>query len=114
MIEINNILIPTPSSLKFGIMDISNSERNSKGEMLIDRIATKRKLTLNWNYLEPYDLSNLLALVNNIFFFVKYPDPMTGDFETKTYYCGDRSIGMFSYIDGKPRWNDISFDLIEK
>jgi hypothetical protein len=114
MIEINNIKIPSPSSFKVGIMDISSAERNSQGDMLIDRIATKRKLDLGWKYLEPKDLSSLLQLINNVYFFVKYPDPMTGDIETKTFYVGDRNVGMYSFVKGKPVWDDISFNFIEK
>lgn len=114
MIEINNLKIPSPSSLKVGIMDISNAERNAQGEMLIDRIATKRKLDLSWKYLSPTELSDLLQLVSNVYFFVKYPDPMTGGIETKTFYVGDRNIGMYTYKNGSPVWDDISFNFIEK
>lgn len=114
MLEINNIPIPTPSSFQVGIMDLSKAERNAKGDMLIDRVATKRKIELKWNYVEGGQLSKLLQLVNKVYFFVKYPDPMTGKFETKTFYVGDRNSGMYSYRDGKPVWNDISFNFIEK
>jgi hypothetical protein len=113
MIEINNVKIPTPSSFKVGINDISNAERNAKGEMLIDVIATKRKLELSWSHLKPIELSQLLQLVKNTFF-VKYPDPETGTEITKTFYCGDKSTGLYSYVKGKPVWTDISFNLIEK
>jgi hypothetical protein len=114
MIEINNNIIPTPSSFKVGIMDISNAERNAKGEMLIDRIATKRKLEVSWAYLKSTELAGLLQLINNVYFFVKYPDPMTGNVEIKTFYVGDRNVGMYSYKSGMPTWNDISFNFIEK
>jgi hypothetical protein len=114
MIEINNIKIPSPSSFKVGIMDISNAERNAKGEMLIDRIATKRKLDLGWSVLKADELSRILQLVNNVNFFVKYPDPMTGSIETKIFYVGDRNAPMYKFNNGNPLWNDISFNFIEK
>lgn len=114
MLEINNIRIPTPSEVKVGIMDLSNAERNAQGDMLIDRIATKRKLDLKWNHLKPNELSNLLQIINNVYFFVRYPDPMTGNYETKTFYVGDRNIGVYSYVGGNPKWNDISFNFIER
>ncbi len=114
MIEINNTSIPTPSSFKVGINDISNAERNAKGTMLMDRVATKRKLDLSWKTIEANDLSRLLNLISSTFFFVKYPDPVTGTLTTKTFYVGDRSIDMFSYTNGKPVWENVSFNFIEK
>jgi hypothetical protein len=114
MIEINNNKIPTPSSFKVGIEDISNAERNAAGKMLIDRIATKRKLELGWKTLKPDELSFVLQLVNNTTFFVKYPDPMTGGLVTKIFYSGPRSVPIYSYGNGNPVWTDISFNLIEE
>lgn len=114
MLEINNIPIPTPSTFKVGIMDISTAERNAQGDMLIDRIATKRKIEMDWKFLDSNQLADLLKLIDSVYFFVKYPDPLTGNLEIKTFYCGDRSVGMYSYVNGKPVWNDISFNFIEK
>lgn len=114
MLEINNSPIPTPDGFKVGIMDISDAERNAKGDMLIDRIATKRKLELSWKFLDSNELSKLLQLVNNVFFFVKYPDPMTGNLETKTFYVGDRTVPMCMFKEGKVLWTDIGFNFIEK
>jgi hypothetical protein len=114
MLEINNVLIPSPSTMKVGIMDISNAERNSKGNMLIDRVATKRKIDLSWRDLDGDKLAELLQLVDSVYFFVKYLDPMTNRQETRTFYVGDRNIGMFSYNNGNPIYDDISFNFIEK
>lgn len=114
MLEINNIRILTPSEFKVGVMDISNAERTAAGEMLIDRVATKRKIDLKWKHLKVSELSKVLQLVNNVYFFVKYPDPMSGRLETRTFYVGDRNAGVYSYIDGNPVWIDISFNFIER
>lgn len=114
MLEINNIRMPSPSEFQVGIMDIEEAERNAQGDMMIDRIATKRKIELKWDYLSTQELSALLQIVNNIFFFVKYPDPMTGRFETKTFYVGDRTTPMYSLVNGKPLWSGTSFNFIER
>lgn len=114
MLEVNNMPIPSPTEFKVGIMDISEAERNAQGDMLIDRIATKRKLELKWDYLSAQEMSRLLQLVNSVYFFVKYPDPMTGRLETKHFYCGDRNIGMYKYEKGQAFWSDASFNFIER
>lgn len=114
MLEVNNIPIPAPSEFRPGIQDIEDAGRNAQGDMMIDRIATKRKLEMKWDYLSAQELSTLLKLVSNPFFFVKYPDPETAKFEIKTFYCGDRNMGMYMYSKGQAYWSDVSFNFIEK
>ena len=60
MIKINNVTIPTPSEYNVGIQDLSKAERNARGTMIIERIATKRKLEMNWKYLTKLELQQLL------------------------------------------------------
>ena len=114
MIKIDGVEIPTPSDFRVGIMDISKAERNARGTMIIDRIATKRKLELAWKYLSREELQQVLNAVSPIFFAVEYPDPQTGARRTGTFYAGDRSVGALDYINGQIRWKDIKFNLIER
>lgn len=114
MIKINGITIPTPSDYKLSIQDISKAERNANGDMIIERIATKRKLELSWVHLSQEELQQLLQLVAPIFFTVSYPDPQDGTTRTGTFYCGDRSTGALDYRNGQIRWRDIKFNLVER
>ncbi|OUM86647.1 MAG: hypothetical protein BAA01_11605 [Bacillus thermozeamaize] len=114
MIKINGVEIPTPSEYRVGIQDLSKAERNARGTMIIERIATKRKLELAWNYLSEADLRMVLSAVSPVFFTVEYPDPQEGTRKTGTFYAGDRSVGALDYINGKIRWKDIKFNLIER
>lgn len=114
MIKINYEDMPTPSKFLVGINDISNAERNAQGEMMIDRVATKRKLEIEWKSLKPESMSTLLNAVKEIFFDVTYPDPMTGGIETKTFYVGDRSVPMYNYNNGDIRWEGVKMNFIER
>lgn len=114
MIKINGILLPTPSDYIVSIMDISKAERNAAGTMVIERIATKRKIELAWKYLDRTELSNVLKLVSPVFFTVDYIDPEDNAWKTGTFYCGDRTIGALDYRNGNIRWKDIKFNLIER
>lgn len=114
MIKIDGVDLPTPTEYRVGIMDISKAERNAAGTMVIDRIATKRKLELNWKYLEKSELSRVLKLVSPVFFNVEYIDPQENRKKTGTFYCGDRKVGALDYRDGQIRWKDIKFNLIER
>jgi len=114
MIKINGVGIPTPSDFSVSIQDISKAERNAAGTMIIERIATKRKLELSWSFLTKTDLSSLLQAVSPVFFTVEYPDPQTGSNRVGTFYCGDRTCGMLDFKNGVPRYKDVKFNLIER
>jgi len=114
LIKINGVEIPTPSEFSVGIQDISKAERNAAGTMVIERIATKRKIELSWKYLSKEELSQILTAVSPVFFTVEYPDPQTGTNRIGTFYCGDRSCSMLDFKNGIPRYKDVSFNLIER
>lgn len=114
MIKIDDVSIPAPDNYNVGIMDISNAERNAAGTMIIERIATKRKLTLNWQQISNKDLSSILTLVSPVFFYVTYPDPQDGKIKGGTFYSGDRTADGLMYKDGIMYWKSLKFDLIER
>ncbi|MDU1032544.1 MULTISPECIES: DUF6711 family protein [Clostridium] len=116
MIRINNVKMPSPTSYSVTISDISSddSKRNARGDMLIDRIATKRKIEMSWDFISLEDMSLTLKLVKDIFFDVEYPDPEEGKFMTRTFYVGDRTVPMLDIINGKPMWKNVKFNLIER
>lgn len=114
MIKINNTELPAPVEYQVGIMDLSKAERNANGLMIIERIATKRKIELSWLYLERSELAALLNLVSPVFFMVEYLDPQTNNKKSGTFYVGDRTCGALDYINGKIRWKDLKMNLIER
>ena len=114
MIRINGVALPTPSDYTVSIMDISKAKRNAAGVMVIDRVATKRKIELAWKHLDRAELSSVLKMVSPVFFTVDYIDPEDNDWKTGTFYCGDRTIGALDYRNGNIRWKDIKFNLIER
>ena len=114
LIKINGVEIPTPSDYIPGIMDLSKAERNANGTMIIERIATKRKLDLTWKYMSKEDLSRVFNLVSPVFFAVEYIDPQDNGIRAGTFYCGDRTAGALDFIDGKIRYKDIKFNLVER
>ncbi len=114
MIKIDGVIIPTPSTYQIGIMDLSKAERVASGDIVIERIATKRKIELSWRYLKKEELSTLLKRVSPVFFSVEYLDPETDDIKTGTFYCGDRTTQSIDYRNGVMRYKDIRFNLIER
>jgi hypothetical protein len=114
LVSINGVELPTPSTYQVGIQDLNKAQRNARGTMIIERIATKRKIELSWKHLKNDQLQQLLNLVKNTFFEVKYLDPQTGIENTGTFYSGDRKIGAMDYFDNNIRWKDIKFNIVER
>ena len=113
MIKVNGVEILTPSGYAVGIEDIVKAERNLMGTMIINRIATKRKLELSWIFLTQSQLSALLQAVSSVTFQVEYPDPQAGGMRTGAFYAGGKSAGAIDYKDGEVRWKEAKFNLIE-
>ncbi|MGI6691156.1 MAG: DUF6711 family protein [Christensenellales bacterium] len=115
MINVNGVKIKTPQKLSVGIYDVSKSaDRNAEGTILIDRVAVKRKLEMEWGALTNAEISALLSAVTSVFFSVTYPDPQTGGSKTITCYVGDRSIPMLMYRGGVPMWEGLKMNFIEQ
>lgn len=114
LISIGGVDLPTPSDYGVGVQDISKAERNAQGNMIIERITTKRTVEISYSYLSAGDLSTILQAVSPTFFNLTYLDPVTNSNRTASFYCGDRSMGMISFISDVPRYKDLKFTLIER
>lgn len=114
LITVGGVVLPTPSEYIVGLMSLSKAERNAVGTMIIERIATKRKIELGWSYLTGPQYSQILNAVDPVFFTVNYFDPKDNANKTGTFYCGDRQAPMMKFTNGVPSWKDIKFNLIER
>lgn len=114
LISINGVALPAPSELQVGIMDISKAERNARGLMIIERVATKRKLFITYNFLTSWDAGVVLKAIAPAYYNVSYFDPQERKMKSGSFYCGDRQIDILDYYDDVPRYKELSFDLIER
>lgn len=106
--------LPPPTGLTVSIQDIVKADRNANGTMIMELIAVKRKIEMQWAYLTAAQLSALLTAVDPLFFEVTYPDPQDGTDRSGTFYKGDRSCGMYMYNNGNPVYKDVKFNVIER
>lgn len=114
LLTIGGVVMPTPTDIGIGVMDLSKAERNAKGYLILERIATKQKLTISYSFINSSDLSIVLKAIAPTSYSVTYLDPITNTFKTYQMYCGDRNVGMADYINGLARYKDFTFDLIER
>ncbi len=113
-IKINGVEVKAPSQYDVSIQDLSNAERNANGTMIIERIATKRKIELGWEDLTAAEMAALLNIVSSIFFTAEYIDPQEKALKSGTFYCGDRKAPMMVFKSGIPRYKNLSFNLVER
>lgn len=116
MLQINSTEVVDPSTYQVTISDIdADSNRNANGELLRDRIAVKRKLSLEFGPLTQDEISTLLNAITDIFFDVTFFDPAEGSV-TKTMYVGDRTAPAYCYdsTSGEMKWKSLKMDFIEQ
>jgi hypothetical protein len=97
-----------------GEEDIGKWERNARGTMIGEIIATKAKLELAWSFLTAEQLQQLLTVIKPQFFNVTYTDPVTNALRTSMFYKGGRSMPVMDYINGVLRYKDVKFNIIER
>lgn len=115
LIKINGTFIPDPSSLQWGLQDVSdpNAGRSLDGKMHPNKITQKRKLELAWNGVDFATTSEILQAVQPETFSVTYLDALTNTTQTRTFYVGDRTAPVNSYAVGYRWYTTVSFNLIE-
>lgn len=114
VLTIGSSSVASPTELQIGVMDISKAERNARGTLIKEKIATKQKLEIAWKFLTAPQLSTILRAVDANFFSVTYTDPVNNATRTGTFYVGDRNVGVMDIQNGVVRYKDIKFNLIER
>lgn len=116
MVKVNGKAIPSPSTFTWGLQDISGTQagRDMSDYMHKCRTSQKRKISLGWNGPNPNAVSAILKAFNPEYFTFTYPDAMSGQIETRTFYCGDRSAPIKIWNSGKKLYTSVTFDIIER
>lgn len=94
----------SPSKCNVVVNVVSDAERNSNGDMLIQRVCEKRTIELEFGYLSQEKYSQLYqAVVEPTSFSVTYYDDATGKNRVGTFYGGNlkqtkkRALGKYYY-----------------
>jgi hypothetical protein len=117
MLKINGNDVVTPAEFSVTILDLDNGEssvRTADGTLNRDRIAVKRQLDITWPVMNRSDTSTILQAMSGVFFTVNYPDPYTGDYETKTFYVGNRPVPVAIVKESEIYWGGLKVTLIER
>lgn len=116
IIQINGVWFD-PSGMDFGRQSVSapDAGRDLTGLMHSMKIAEKETITVSWNYPRPEIVRSALQAVEaREYFPVRYPDEKTGNYVTKTFYVGDRSISTERWSSRQKLYSKLSFKMIER
>lgn len=106
-----------PSSFQVTVLDLDNAEttaRTADGTLARDRISVKRQIEINWPPLKSEPLSALLQSIGDTFFNLEYPDPVSGQQETRTFYAGNRVTPVAITRNGITWWSGLQVTLTEQ
>lgn len=123
-ITINGVKVRDPHDMTWGLSDVSAKDagRDECATMHKMMIAQKRQYTITWMGITPSEASVILKAVNaKENFPCRLFDPMDNEFQTRTYYVGDRTTEFKIWFgdpedpkdDYKKVYSKVSFTLIE-
>lgn len=110
--------IVQPASMEVEIEDISSSDAGRTADTVMHKktLRTIYALSLAWNNLRTAQASAVLSKFDprsiGEYFTVRFLDPYTGTYQTKTFYLGNRTVPMYSAeLDV---WSNVSFKIVER
>lgn len=117
-IQINGVSIAVkPAEFTVTVLDLDDSDsttRTADGSLNRDRVAIKRQIEMKWNALRWVDISAILKAMDGVFFEFTFPDPLSGKYETKTVYVGNRPAPIAIERDGTIWWGGLQITLTEQ
>jgi hypothetical protein len=118
LLKIDGTEIPVyPSTFSVDINDIDDGEtsiRTADGTLNRDRIAQKRQIEMSFGIIKSSDLTDLMMMINDIFFEFYYFDPLDGTYATKTFYCSKKSAGIALVNSTEMLWDGLKLTLTER
>ncbi len=114
MLKIAGTTVKAPTELKIGRFDLTKSGRTASGKMVMELIATKKRVDITWKMLPDSDLKKIIDTItdNKPFFSLEYPD--AGGTQTMTCYAGDIVTSLWHTKNGVRYWEEVSIGFIEQ
>lgn len=110
--------VPAPDELNYGLQDVSASDagrvQDANVTMQKNRIAQKRKLSLVWKNRSKAEVAQIMQAFNPEYVWIYYPDSLSGNFEVREFYVGDRSAALRKVFVGGISYSTLNFNVIER
>lgn len=92
----------------------ADSGRDQGGTMYVNQVTQKVKLEVEFKGLDWQQGSQLLQACDSEYVQVQYPDMLTGGYQNKTFYTGDREGEVYIWVSGKQILSSLTFNFIER
>lgn len=102
--------IPNPSSVNWEGIVLTNEEKNAKGDLFIEFVNKKRKVTVNWEFLTQAQYRNLLGHLSIdfnrdeqsvLYYKVKALNPNNADYYEEGGMLQPKLDEMIAYLEGR-------------
>lgn len=116
MIKVDGVWIKSPSTLTYGLKDISASDSGRTDDTIMhkNRVGQKVTLDLSWSGSTPEEASEILKAFDPEYIDVTYHDPKENKLVTKNFYSGDKKAPVKIWTVNQKRYESISFNIIER
>lgn len=114
MLWIAGTHVKNPAAIRLGVFDLTKADRTADGTMVMDIIATKRRVDVTWKFISDTDLALIVDTItaHKPFFTLRYPE--AGRERTITCYAGDINTSLWHTIGGVRTWEECTIAFIEQ
>jgi hypothetical protein len=114
LLKIAGVEVANPAEVSIGRFDLTKSGRTASGKMVMDIVATKRRVDVVWKMIKDSELQTIINTItaNKPFFSLTYPD--AGGTKTMTCYAGDITTSLWHTVNGVRYWQEVSIPFIEQ
>ncbi|MBC7193866.1 hypothetical protein [Marinobacter sp.] len=114
LLTITGVQVANPAEIKVGRFDLTKSSRTASGRMVMELIATKRRVDVTWKMLADDQLKQIIDLItaHKPFFTLTYPD--AGGTASMTCYAGDINTSLWHTVGGIRYWSEVTIPFIEQ
>jgi hypothetical protein len=115
---VDGVEVPAPDTYSWGEQDVSAPDagrtQDANATMYKMLITRKVKLQLGWNNRDEQTIASIIGAFSPEYVEVTYFDARDGDFATKTFYVGDRSVPFREIRQGGHAISTLTFNIIER
>jgi len=118
MIAVNGVYLKSPSVFSPSLHDNSASDagrvQDGNDTMYKNRTSQKWSISIAWNGLSASDMSTIMQAFNAEYIMLTFTSPLTNTVITKEFYTGDKSAPVKIWTVNNKRYEQLSFEIIER